>query len=75
MGKTVSLRKGLGLVHVFAIASGAMISSGLFILPGMAHAMAGPGVIWSYLLAGILATAGALSIAELATAIRKGTQQ
>jgi len=66
-----SLRKGLGSLHVFAIASGAMISSGLFILPGMAHEMAGPGVIWSYLLAGILATAGALSIAELTTAMPK----
>ena len=65
------LKKGLGLVHVFAIASGAMISSGLFILPGMAHALAGPGVIWSYLMAGILATAGALSIAELTTAMPK----
>ncbi|MFO8014071.1 MAG: amino acid permease [Phycisphaerae bacterium] len=65
------LKKGLGLVHVFAIASGAMISSGLFILPGMAHAQAGPGVIWSYVLAGILATAGALSIAELTTAMPK----
>ena len=65
------LRRGLGLVHVFAIASGAMISSGLFILPGKAHAMAGPGVIWSYLLAGVLATAGALSHAELATAMPK----
>jgi len=65
------LRKGLSTVHVFAIASGAMISSGLFILPGMAHAMAGPGVIWSYLMAGILATAGALSIAELTTAMPK----
>ena len=63
------LRKGLNTLHVFAIASGAMISSGLFILPGMAHALAGPGVIWSYLLAGVLATAGALSIAELTTAM------
>ena len=71
MDNKKGLRKGLSLIHVFAIASGAMISSGLFILPGMAHAMAGPGVIWSYLLAGILATAGALSIAELATAMPK----
>ncbi len=63
------LRKGLSTLHVFAIASGAMISSGLFILPGMAHAQAGPGVIWSYLLAGVLATTGALSIAELTTAM------
>ncbi|MFP4026759.1 MAG: amino acid permease [Candidatus Brocadiia bacterium] len=65
------LKKGLSLRHVFCIASGAMISSGLFVLPGMAHKIAGPGVIWSYLLAGILATAGALSIAELTTAMPK----
>jgi amino acid transporter/mannitol/fructose-specific phosphotransferase system IIA component (Ntr-type) len=63
------LKKGLGLVHVFAIAAGAMIGSGLFILPGMAHALAGPGVIWSYILAGVLATTGALSMAELVTAM------
>ncbi len=66
-----SLRKGLGLHHVFCIASGAMISSGLFVLPGLAHKMAGPGVIWSYLMAGMLATTGALSIAELTTAMPK----
>ncbi len=65
------LKKGLGLAHVFTIAAGAMIGSGLFILPGMAHAMAGPGVIWSYVLAGILATTGALSMAELVTAMPK----
>jgi len=71
MSEATPLAKGLGLLAVFAIASGAMISSGLFVLPGMAHALAGPGVIWSYLLAGVLATAGALSIAELTTAMPK----
>ena len=65
------LRKGLGLAHVFTIASGAMIGSGLFILPGLAHAMAGPGVVWSYVLAGLLAGTGALSMAELVTAMPK----
>lgn len=65
------LEKGLGLTSVFCIATGAMISSGLFILPGMAHKMAGPGVMWSYLLAGLLAMAGAMSIAELTTAMPK----
>ncbi len=65
------LKKELSLVHVFTLASGAMIGSGLFILPGMGHAMAGPGVIWSYVLAGLLATTGALSMAELATAMPK----
>lgn len=71
MKKMINLSKGLGLAHVFTIASGAMIGSGLFILPGIAHAMAGPGVIWSYVLAGFLATTGALSMAELITAMPK----
>ena len=65
------LKKGLGLSHVFAIASGAMISSGIFVLPGLAYARAGPAVVVSYLLAGLLATTGLLSIAELATAMPK----
>ena len=67
----MELKKGLGLVHVFCIASGAMISSGLFILPGLAHAEAGPAVVASYLIAGVLAITGLLSIAELATAMPK----
>ncbi|MCF7916733.1 MAG: amino acid permease [Candidatus Omnitrophica bacterium] len=71
MDKKGNLSKSLGLIHVFAVASGAMISSGLFVIPGLAHAMAGPGVVWSYLLAGILAATGVLSIAELTTAMPK----
>ena len=65
------MKKSLGVPHVFAIASGAMISSGLFVLPGLAHAQAGPGVIVSYLFAGLLAAIGTMSIAELATAMPK----
>jgi len=67
----VKLTKNLGLIHVFAIASGTMISSGLFILPGLAHARAGPAVVLSYFLAGLLAMGGLLSIAELTTAMPK----
>ncbi len=47
------------------------MSSGLFLLPGLAHAQAGPAIILSYLLAGLLATAGMLSQAELASAMPK----
>lgn len=65
------LEKGLGFIEVSSIAVGAMISSGLFILPGIAHAMAGPAVVFSYFLAGLLALTGTLSIAELATAMPK----
>ncbi len=65
------LKRELGLLDVFCTASGAMISSGLFILPGLAHAQAGPAVIISYLLAGVLAMTGMLSQAELVSAMPK----
>ena len=48
-----------------------MISSGLFILPGLAHAQAGPAVVFSYFLAGVLAMTGMLSVAEIITAMPK----
>lgn len=67
----MKLRRELGLLGVFCIASGAMISSGLFILPGLAYAKAGPAVILCYLLAGLLALPGMLSIAEMTTAMPK----
>jgi len=68
---TEKLKKELGLLDVFCIATGAMISSGLFILPGMAFAKAGPGVVFSYLLAGLLCIPTLLSMAELSTAMPK----
>ena len=67
----MKLKKELNLLDVFCIASGAMISSGLFILPGLAHAKAGPAVVVSYLLAGLLAMTGMLSQAELVSAMPK----
>jgi basic amino acid/polyamine antiporter, APA family len=65
------LKKELKLIDVFCISTGAMISSGLFILPGLAHARAGPAVVISYFLAGLLALIGVLSISELSTAMPK----
>ena len=67
----MQLKKDLRLHHVFCIASGAMISSGLFVLPGLAHAQAGPAVVVSYFLAGLLALTGMLSQAELVSAMPK----
>jgi amino acid transporter/mannitol/fructose-specific phosphotransferase system IIA component (Ntr-type) len=66
-----ALRKELGLLAVFCIASGAMISSGLFVLPGLAFAQAGPAVILAYLTAGALALPALFSKAELSTAMPK----
>ena len=65
------LKKGLGLLGVFAIAAGAMISSGLFILPGLAFAKAGPAMILAYIIAGILVIPTIFSKAELVTAMPK----
>ncbi|NIA17545.1 MAG: amino acid permease [Planctomycetes bacterium] len=65
------LKKELGLVGVFSIASGAMISSGLFILPGLAFAKAGPAVIIAYFFAGVMMIPSLLANAELATAMPK----
>ena len=63
------LKKELGLPDVFAVAAGAMISSGLFILPAIAFSKAGPAVILSYFLASLLVIPSVLSKAELATAM------
>ncbi len=65
------LKKELGLLSVFSIAAGAMISSGLFILPGLAYFKSGPAVILAYLIAGILVLPSMFSKAELATAMPK----
>lgn len=65
------LKKNLGLIDVFCIASGAMISSGLFVLPGIAFAKAGPAIILSYALAALLVVPTMLAKAELATAMPK----
>ncbi len=66
----MELKRQLGIYDVVSISSGAMLS-GLFILPGLAYAITGPGVLVSYLLAGLLALAGMLSQAELTSAMPK----
>ena len=65
------LKRELGLFEIFCIASGAMISSGLFILPGLGFAKAGPALILSYAIASLLIIPAMLSKAELSTAMPK----
>lgn len=67
----MKLKKELGLLEVFCISTGAMISSGLFILPALAYSKAGPYVIFAYMIAGILVIPTVLSKAELTTAMPK----
>ena len=63
------LQRDLGLPETTAIAMGAMVGSGIFILPGIAYAIAGPAVVVAYLVAGLLVLPAALSASEMATAM------
>lgn len=64
-----SLERDLGLYAVVTISVGAMIGSGIFVLPGLAAKIAGPAVILAYLLAGLIVLPAALSQSEMATAM------
>ena len=66
-----NLKRELTLLDIFCVATGAMISSGLFILPGLAFAKAGPAVVLSYIIAGFFCIPTLLSMAELTTAMPK----
>jgi len=59
----------LNFLDVFSIASGAMISSGIFVLPAIAYSHTGSALYISYLIGGIIALIGILSIAELSSAM------
>ncbi|MFY0683838.1 MAG: amino acid permease [Balneola sp.] len=65
------LKKELGLWDVYAIATGAMFSSGFFLLPGLAAAETGPSVFLAYLVSGLIVLPTMFSVAELATAMPK----
>ncbi len=67
--KTKRLKKELGLIDVYAIATGTTLSAGFFLLPGLAAVEAGPAIIISYLLAAVPLIPAMFSIVELATAM------
>lgn len=63
------LNKELGLVDVFVLSTGAMFSSGFFLLPGLAAFHTGSSVFVSYFVAALLIMPAMFSIAELSTAL------
>ena len=63
------MRRNLGTASVFAICTGAMFSSGFFLLPGIAAGVAGPAVPVVYLLASVLMLPAIFSLGELSSAI------
>lgn len=67
--KLIRLKKELGFLNIFTIALGATIASGFFLLPGLAYASAGPGMVLSYIVAAIPVVPALFSMSELATAM------
>ena len=65
----MKLKRELGLFDVFAVSTGAMFSSGFFLLPGLAAQYTGPSVILAYFLAGLLIMPAMFSVAEISTAL------
>ncbi len=63
------LNKELKLIDVYAIATGATLSAGFFLLPGIAATQAGPALVLSYMIAAIPLIPAMFSVIELATAM------
>ncbi len=68
--KKTGLKKNLGPVDLVALGVGAIIGTGIFVMTGVAASQfAGPGLVFSFILAGIAAGLAALVYAELASTI------
>ncbi len=63
------LKRHLGLWGATSIGIGAIIGAGIFVLSGVASGLAGPAVILSFIVAGIVSFLTALSSAELSSFI------
>ncbi|MCF7802806.1 MAG: amino acid permease [Candidatus Marinimicrobia bacterium] len=69
VGPKDTLEKHLKLPAVIAFGIGPMLSSGVFLLPGMVYGKVGPAGILAYIVAGLLILPSLMSKAELATAM------
>ena len=67
--KSKQLKKELSLFKIYAIATGATLSSGFFLLPGLAAVQAGPAIVVSYMIAALHLIPAVFSMAELSTAM------
>ena len=63
------LKRSIGLVGLTAIGIGGTIGTGIFFILSQAVPMAGPAVVWSFVLAAIVAGLTAVCYAELAGAV------
>ena len=63
------LRRSIGLLQLSMIGIGATVGTGIFFVLSQAVPLAGPAVVWSFVIAGVVAGLTALCYAELAGAI------
>jgi basic amino acid/polyamine antiporter, APA family len=63
------LSRSVGLVQLTGFGIGATIGTGIFIVLSQAVPVAGPAVIWSFVIAGVVAGLTAICYAELAGAV------
>ena len=69
-GTSHGLKKTLGAFDLTMLGIGAILGTGIFVLPGIEAAEhAGPGVVLSFALAGLAAACAALTYAELASMV------
>lgn len=63
------LKKTLSWPHLIALGVGAIVGTGIYTLTGIAAGLAGPGMIFSFVICGVLCAAAALCYAEMATMV------
>ena len=66
---TKSLKKSLGWLDLTILGVGAIIGAGIFVLAGRGAAIAGPYIVFSFVLAGFICGLAGLAYAELASTI------
>eukprot|EP01041_Mallomonas_annulata_P007041 gene7041-14322_t len=69
-GNECKLERNLSAIDLIAIGVGSTVGSGIFVLTGLiASTYAGPGVVWSWLIAGVGCVFSAMSYAEMSSRI------
>ncbi|WGI17010.1 amino acid permease [Methanonatronarchaeum sp. AMET-Sl] len=66
---SIELSRDIGFFGAYTIGLGTMIGAGVFILPSIAAADAGPASIIAFLVGGLVSLLAALSLSELSTAL------
>jgi len=64
-----SLHRSLGPIQLTLLGVGAIIGTGIFVLTAAAAQKAGPGMMWSFIIAGAVCAVAALCYSELASMV------